>query len=71
MIGLAISVLWFALGVMILAACIFLAFWGVRQFVPIPPMVEKLVWAVFGILVLIYLLMVIEGGGLPHPGLLR
>jgi hypothetical protein len=29
------------------------------------------VWAVFGILILIYLLMAVEGGTLPHPALFR
>ena len=64
MIGLAISILWFALGVIILAAIIFVALWGIKSIsVPIPPRVEQLVWVVFLILVLIYLLMTIQGGG--------
>lgn len=63
MIGLAISILWFALGVVILGCIVFVAFWAVRQVIPIPPVVEKVVWAVFLILVLIYLLATIQGGG--------
>jgi hypothetical protein len=65
MISLSISILWFALGVIILAAIILVALWGIKQFLPIPPRVEQLVWVVFLILVLIYLLMTIQGGG--HP----
>lgn len=63
MIGLAINILWFALGVIILGAIVWVALWAVKQVLPVPPMVEKVVWAVFLILVLIYLLMAIQGGG--------
>ena len=63
MVSLAIAILWFALGVIILAAIILVALWGIRQFMPIPPRVEQLVWVVFLILVLIYLLTTIAGGG--------
>jgi hypothetical protein len=61
MISLAISILEFAIGVIIVAACIFLAFWGIKQFVAIPPVVEKLVWVVFGIICLIFLLVALNG----------
>lgn len=64
MINLAIAILWFALGVIILGAIIWVALWAVRQFLPVPAPVEKVIWAVFLILVLIYLLMAIQGGGL-------
>lgn len=71
MITLAVSILWFALGVIILGAIIYVALWGIRQFVPLPPKVETLVWVVFLILCLIFLLLALEGGGLPHPNLFR
>lgn len=61
MISLAISILEFAIGVIIVAACIFLAFWGIRQFVAIPPVLEKLVWVIFGIMCLIFLLIALNG----------
>jgi hypothetical protein len=63
MISLAISILWFALGVLILGAIVWVALWAVKQFLPVPAVVEKVVWAAFLILVLIYLLMAIQGGG--------
>jgi hypothetical protein len=71
MIGLAIGILWLAIGVIVLGAILYILFWAVRMFFPIPPNVEKAVWAVFGILILIYLLMAVEGGSLPHPALFR
>jgi high-affinity Fe2+/Pb2+ permease len=71
MISLAIGILWLAIGVIVLGGVIFLALWGVRQIVTVPPNVEKAIWAVFLILVLIYLLMAVEGGSLPHPNLLQ
>lgn len=61
MISLAIEILEFAIGVIIVAGCIFLAFWGIKQIVPIPPVVEKLVWVVFGIVCLIFLLIALNG----------
>jgi hypothetical protein len=61
MISLAIEILEFAIGVIIVAACIFLAFWGIRQIVSIPPLIEKLVWVIFGIVCLIFLLIALNG----------
>jgi hypothetical protein len=63
MISLAIGILWFALGVLILGCIVYVALWAVRQVLEVPAVVEKVVWAVFLILVLIYLLMTIQGGG--------
>jgi hypothetical protein len=63
MISLGISILWFALGVILVAACIYAAIWGISQFVPIDGRIIKLVWVVFAILCMIYLLITIEGGG--------
>ena len=71
MISLAIGILWLCIGIIILGAIIAVLFWAVRMFFPIPPNVEKAVWEVFGILILIYLLMAIEGGTLPHPALFQ
>lgn len=77
MIGLGISILWFALGVILVAACIYAAIWGISQFVAVDGRIIKLVWVVFAILCMIYLLITIEGGGVsgfrplfPHSGLL-
>ena len=72
MIGLAISILWLCIGVIILGAIIYVVFRAVKMFFPIPPKVEQVIWAVFGILTLIYLLMALSGGAgpLPHPNLM-
>jgi hypothetical protein len=63
MINLAIAILWFVLGVIILGAIVYVALWAIKSFLPVPVVVERVVWAVFLILVLIYLLMAIQGGG--------
>jgi hypothetical protein len=70
MIGLAIGILWFALGVIILGGVIWLALWGIKQFVSVPARLETAVWIVFFILCLIYLLYALESGGLPSPHLM-
>ena len=69
MIPLAIAILWLCIGIVILGAVIWILLMVIRRFVPIAPNIEFAVWAVFGILILIYLLMAVEGGTLPHPGL--
>ena len=70
MIGLAISLLWLAIGVIICGAILYILFWAIKMFFPIPPKAEMAIWAVFGILILIYLLeALVGGGGLPHLSL--
>ena len=71
MIAIAIDILWVALGVIILGTVIWVALWAVKSFIPIDIRIEKAVWAVFLILVLIYLLVAIQGGGLRAPSLLH
>lgn len=71
MISLAIGILWLCIGIIVLGAIVYVLFWAIRLFFPIPPKVEQAVWAVFAILILIYLLMAVEGGTLPHPALFR
>ncbi len=71
MVSLAIGILWLAIGVIILGGVIWIALWAIGQVVSIHPAIPKVVWAVFGILVLIYILSLLEGGGLPHPNLFR
>jgi hypothetical protein len=71
MIALAIGILWFAIGVAVVAGCIFVAFWLIGQFVAIPALVQRLVWGIFLILCLIAVLSMLESGGLPHPALFR
>jgi hypothetical protein len=65
MIGLAISVLWLCIGIIVLGGVIWIALTVVRKFFPggINANVEYAVWAIFAILILIYLLGAIAGGG--------
>lgn len=63
LISLAISVLYFLIGLIIILGIVWLALYVVRMFVPIPPMVEKAIWVVVLILILIALLSIVSGGG--------
>lgn len=65
MIGMAISFLWLLIGVIILGLVIYLVLYGLKSIagIPIPARVEQGVWFVFFILVVIYALYAIEGGG--------
>jgi len=68
MIPLAINVLWLLIGVIILGAVIYIALKVVRRFFPgLDPNVDYAIWSIFGILILIYVLMMLQGGGTaPH-----
>lgn len=64
MIGLAISILWFIIGVIILGSVVYIALKVLRRIFPaMDPNVEYIAWAIFGILCLIYILMTLSGGG--------
>lgn len=64
MIPLAINILWLLIGVIILVAIVFFAFWAIKSMgVPIPPPIEKMVWIVIVILILIGILTLLAGGG--------
>jgi len=65
MIHLATVILWLALGVLILGGVVWLALYAIKQFVPLPSNIEMAIWIAFLILVLIYTLYAIEGGGVP------
>jgi hypothetical protein len=73
MIAIAIGILWLCIGVIILGGIIFIALRVVRTFWGnMDARVDQAVWAIFGILILIYVLeAVVGGGGLPHPQLFR
>ena len=72
MVALAIALLWFLIGVIILAAIIWFVLYGLKTVagLPIPARIEQGIWFVFLILVIIYLLTTLVGGGggfsLPH-----
>jgi hypothetical protein len=64
MASMAISVLWFLIGLIVLAGVIYLAIWVIEQFIfPIPEQVKKGVWVIVLLLALIALLTVLVGGG--------
>jgi len=63
LINLSIDILWLCLGIIILGAIIWVALWAVKQFFPVPAPVEKAIWAVAVILILIAVLSMFAGGG--------
>jgi hypothetical protein len=70
MTAIAINVLWFLIGLIILAGVIYLAIWVIEQFImPIPEPIKKGVWVVVLLLALIALISAIAGGGLHLPAI--
>lgn len=64
MVAIAISVLWFLIGLIVLCGIIWLAIWVIEQFViAIPEQIKKGVWVIVLLLALIALLTVVMGGG--------
>lgn len=64
MISIAIAVLWFLIGLIILAGIVFMAIWVIETFIhPIPERVKQGVWVIVLLLALIALLTVVMGGG--------
>ena len=62
----AINVLWFLIGVIVLAGVIYLAIWVIESFIfPIPEQVKRGIWVIVLLLALIALLTVLVGGGNP------
>lgn len=70
MIPLAIAILWFIIGVIILGAVVWIALYVLHSVFPnMPVVVDRAAWGVFGILCLIYALMIISGTAtVPHFG---
>ena len=64
MIGLGIAILWLLIGVIVLIAIVYFAFWAIRSMgVAIPPPIERMVWIIVVILILIGILTLLAGGG--------
>lgn len=70
MVGLAISILWLAIGIICVCGCIYLLLYAIKLFTPIPDRIEQLIWVIILILCLIYALTLLSGGGgaLPRIG---
>lgn len=65
MLSIAISVLWFLIGLVILCGVVYLAIWVIESFVrPIPEKVKQGVWVIVLLLALIALLTIIAGGSI-------
>jgi len=64
MASMAISVLWFLIGLICLAGVIYLAIWVIEFFIsPTPEKVKQGVWVIVLILALIALISLLAGGG--------
>ena len=64
MVGTAISILWWLVGVVVVCAVIYVVFYVLRQIgLTIPAMVENFVWLIVGLIVFIYLIMAVTGQG--------
>jgi hypothetical protein len=63
MVGLAISILWLAIGIICVCGCIWLLLYAIQLFIPIPGRIVQLVWVIVLILCLIYGLTLLAGGG--------
>lgn len=64
MLDIAIAVLWFLIGVIVLAGIIYIAIWVIESFIyAIPEKVKQGVWVIVLLLALIALLTILAGGG--------
>lgn len=64
MIDIAISVLWLLIGALCLAGVIWLVLYGIKTFIyAIPDTLEKGIWFIVFILILIGALTILAGGG--------
>jgi len=64
MAAMAISVLWFLIGLIVLAGVIYLAIWVIESFIwPIPEKVKQGIWVIVLLLALIALISTLVGGG--------
>jgi len=65
MLAMAISTLWFLVGLIVLCGVVYLALWVIESFVhPIPEKVKQGVWVIVLLIALIFLLTVLAGGGM-------
>jgi len=61
MVSLAISILWLAIGIIVVCGCIWLLLYAIKLFIEIPGRIEQLVWVIILILCLIYALTLLSG----------
>lgn len=63
MVGLAIAILWLAIGIIVVIGCVWLLIYAIKLFVSIPGRIEQLIWVIVLILCLIAALTLLAGGG--------
>ena len=65
MLDIAISVLWFLVGLIILAGIVYLAIWVIESFIyPIPERVKQGIWVIVLLLALIALITIMTTGSI-------
>ena len=65
MISTAIGILWFLVGVIVLAGVVYLAIWVIESFIyPLPEKVKQGIWVIALLLALIALLTILTTGSL-------
>jgi hypothetical protein len=63
MISLAISILWLLIGIIVLLGVIYLGLLVIKTFIEVPVTVERAVWLIALLLILIGVLSLLAGGG--------
>lgn len=70
MVSLAITILWFLIGLIVLLGVVYLGLKVVKTFIPtLDPRVEQAVWLIALILILIAALSMLAGGGIHFSAL--
>ena len=65
MLDMAIAVLWFLVGIIVLAGIVYMAIWVIESFIhPIPVKVQQGIWVIVLLLALIALITILAGGGM-------
>jgi len=64
MAGIAVSLLWLLIGAICLAGVIYLVLYGINNFITqIPARLEQGIWFIFLLLIIIYAISALFGGG--------
>lgn len=70
MTAIAVNILWFLIGLIILCGIVYLAIWVIENFVyPIPEKVKQGVWVIILLLALIALISAVAGGSFRFPAI--
>ena len=65
MLEMALGVLWFLIGIIVLAGIVYLAIWIIESFIyPIPEKIKQGIWVIVLLLALIALITILAGGGM-------